>query len=258
MAPRITVENVSKRYGNGVGGVRVLEDISFEVEDGEFLVLVGPSGCGKTTLLKALAGLVEPSSGFVGVDGAPVDGPSDDVAMVFQDFLLLPWMTVLENVAMGLKVQEGMAAGPRREVAREWIDRIGLGGFENHYPSTLSGGMKQRVGLARALAVRPDVLLLDEPFGSVDAQTKHELQAELMELWNDEQKTVVFVTHDIDEAAFLADRVLVLSSSPATVVGEVEVDIDRPRWNRRLEVEGSDAFARTKQYVYDTIGLTHE
>lgn len=274
MTESIYVGDVTKHYGGAVttgdagtgtagtgaddsgDGLAVLEDVSFQVEAGEFVVIVGPSGCGKTTLLKTIAGLVDPSSGDVHVGGRPVVGPSREVAMVFQDFVLLPWKTVLENVALGLKVQEGMARGPRRTRAREWVRRVGLEGFEDHYPSALSGGMQQRVGLARALAVDPDILLMDEPFGSIDAQTRQALQADLLELWAEEQKTVVFVTHDVDEAIFLADRVLVLSSKPATVVGEYTVDIDRPRWDRRLEVEGCDAFERAKQAIYETIGVT--
>jgi NitT/TauT family transport system ATP-binding protein len=258
MTNSISVEGVSKYYGDDGDRLCVFDDVTFGIDEGEFVVVVGPSGCGKTTLLKMIAGIVEPSSGTIHVDDQPVDGPSSDVAMVFQDFVLLPWNTVLENVAVGLKIQESMSTAERQEIARRWLERVGLEEYADSYPSELSGGMQQRVGLARALAVDPGTLLMDEPFGSLDAQTKHELQTQLLELWSTERKTILFVTHDIDEAIYLADRILVLSSKPARVMGETTVDIDRPRWTRRLEVEGSDEFTRAKQYVYDELGLTYQ
>jgi NitT/TauT family transport system ATP-binding protein len=258
MTNSISVEGVSKHYGDDGDRLCVFDDLTFTVEQGEFVVVVGPSGCGKTTLLKMVAGIVDPSAGTIRVDGEPVTGPSADLAMVFQDFVLLPWNTVLENVAVGLKIQEQLPKADRQAIAREWLEKVGLAEYADSYPSELSGGMQQRVGLARALAVDPGTLLMDEPFGSLDAQTKHELQTHLLELWSTEQKTILFVTHDIDEAIYLADRILVLSAKPATVVGETTVDIDRPRWTRRLEVEGSDEFGRVKQYVYDELGLTYQ
>lgn len=257
MTAAISVADVRKQYGPAEGGLTVFEDVSFAVEEGEFVVVVGPSGCGKTTLLKLVAGLVEPTGGEIAVGGQPVDGPTDDAAMVFQDFVLLPWKSVLENVALGLRLQ-GEDDATCKRVARDWIDTVGLAGYEEHYPRDLSGGMRQRVGLARALAVDPSILLMDEPFGSIDAQTRSTLQNELLELWADHRKTVLFVTHDIDEAIFLADRVLVLSETPATIAGEIPVDIDRPRWDRRLEVERSEEFARVKRYVRERLGLAPE
>ncbi|MFB6081306.1 MAG: ABC transporter ATP-binding protein [Halanaeroarchaeum sp.] len=258
MADRIALRDVGLRFGADGGGIQVFEDLSFSVADHEFVVVVGPSGCGKTTLLKLLAGLIEPDTGSVIVDGEPVDGPSPQVAMVFQNFVLLPWLTVLENVALGLKVQEGIPTEDRRRRAREWIEKVGLGGYEDAQPSELSGGMQQRVGLARALAVDPDVLLMDEPFGALDAQTRDSLQSELLELWATERKTIVFVTHDIDEAIYLADRILVLSPKPARVVDEMTVDIPRPRWGRRLDIESGEAFQRLKARLREDLGLVHD
>lgn len=258
MKRSIDVMNVSKRYGEPPDGVSVFENLSFSVADEEFVVIVGPSGCGKSTLLEMIAGITPPSSGTITVESTPIDTPSPAVAMVFQNFVLLPWKSVLENVAMGLKVQEGMAKEPRERIAREWIEKVGLDGYEDNYPAELSGGMKQRVGLARALAVDPKILLMDEPFGALDAQTRDGLQSELLELWSSEQKTVLFVTHDIEEAIYLADRILVLSTKPATIVDEMTVDIDRPRWGRRLEIESSEEFGRVKARLREDLGLTHD
>ncbi|MFB6150764.1 MAG: ABC transporter ATP-binding protein [Haloarculaceae archaeon] len=255
MTGTISLDRVSKFYGDGGDGLRVFEDLSFTVEENEFVVIVGPSGCGKTTLLKIIAGVVEASEGTVRVGDSPIDGPTADTALVFQDFQLLPWKSVLENVALGLKVQENMDKGPRREIAREWLRKVGLDDFAESQPAELSGGMKQRVGLARALAVDPRILLMDEPFGSLDAQSRDALQSELLELWADQRKTILFVTHDIDEAIYLADRILVMSTKPSTILGDVAVDIDRPRWNRRLEIEQSDEFARIKGFLREKLGL---
>lgn len=232
----------------------VLCDISLSVPANEFAVVLGPSGCGKTTFLRLLDGTLQPTHGDITYDGESIIGPRPDVARVFQEFALLPWRSVLENVELGLKVQEGMDRTRRRQLAKEWIDRVGLAGEESSYPAELSGGMKQRVGLARALAVDPKVLLMDEPFGSLDAQTKEEMQRELLELW-DRSKTVVFVTHDIDEAIFLADRIFVLSDKPATVTSVVEVKFDRPRWNHRTTIEEHDEFARLKRNLRRDLGL---
>ncbi|MFW5918790.1 MAG: ABC transporter ATP-binding protein [Halanaeroarchaeum sp.] len=254
----IDVKNVSKRYGTPPDAVSVFENLSFAVAESEFVVILGPSGCGKTTLLEMVAGIATPSSGSITVEGSPIDEPSPEVAMVFQNFVLLPWKTVLENVAMGLKVQEGMDREPRERIAREWIEKVGLAGNEDSKPKELSGGMRQRVGLARALAVDPKILLMDEPFGALDAQTRDGLQSELLELWSNERKTVLFVTHDIEEAIFLADRILVMSEKPATIVDEMTVDIDRPRYGRRLEIESSEAFERAKARLRSDLGLRRD
>ena len=245
------------RFGTGgdaTGTVRVFEDLSLRVEAGEFVAVVGPSGCGKTTLLRIVDGLVEPTEGSVRIAGERVPGPRRDVATVFQDFGLFPWRTVVENVALGLEIRDWPAT-KRRERAHEWIDTVGLAGFAEAYPDELSGGMKQRVGLARALAVEPDVLLMDEPFGALDAQTREVLQTELLRLLDERRRTVMFVTHDIEEAVFLADRVVVLSGTPARVVRDVTVEFERPRWPRRASVEASDRFEEIRRRVRSDLGL---
>jgi NitT/TauT family transport system ATP-binding protein len=258
MAKSIRVEGLSKSFGSGRDEITVFEDVSFSVDAEEFLVILGPSGCGKTTLLKIIAGITDQTDGEVTLKGASrsTDARSNaDVSMVFQDFMLLPWKTVLENVALGLKVQGGLEKERRHEIAQEWIERVGLNGYEACYPTELSGGMQQRVGLARALAVDPEILLMDEPFGSLDAQTKDQLQTQLLELWHDDRKTVVFVTHDIDEAIYMADTILVLSKKPATIVDRVAIDFERPRWKQRLEIESSDRFTEIKSRLRTDLGL---
>lgn len=254
MGSNITVENVSKYYGEGEAPVHVLDSIDFSVDEREFLVVLGPSGCGKTTLLKMLDGLVEPSSGRITVDGSPVTEPRGDVALVFQNFGLFPWRTVRRNITLGLEIQ-GVTKEQRRRRADELIELVGLSGFEENYPSELSGGMQQRVGLARALAVDPEVLLMDEPFGALDAQTKDQLQTELLQLWGERRKTAVFITHDISEAVFLADRILVMSPKPSEILYETDVDFERPRWNRRVEIERSDRFARIEREIREQLNL---
>lgn len=250
MAPKITLRGVSMAFDD----LRVLDGVDLEVEAGEFLTVIGPSGCGKTTLLRLVDGLADPDAGEVLVDGDPVTGPRRDVATVFQDFRLFPWRTVRDNVALGLDVRD-VPREERDERAEEWIRRVGLEGFADAYPSELSGGMRQRVGLARALAVDPDVLLMDEPFGALDAQTRDMLQRELLRLLEGTEKTVLFVTHDVGEAVFLADRVVVLSTKPASVGRDLPVEFDRPRYDRRLEVEGSDRFEALKRDLRRELGL---
>jgi NitT/TauT family transport system ATP-binding protein len=255
MAVEIEVERVSKTYGDGADALDVLDDVEFAVEGREFVCILGPSGCGKTTLLKMMDGLVEPTSGAVRLRGREVTGPTTAAALVFQEFELFPWRTVLDNVALGLEI-EGVGEAERYAVARDWIDRVQLDGFEDKYPSELSGGMQQRVGLARALAVDPEVLLMDEPFGALDAQTKDRMQTQLLRLWEQEKKTVVFVTHDIRESIFLADRVLVMGTKPSDVVADVSVDFERPRWSRRVEVENDARFEALERELRDHLGLT--
>ena len=254
MDNKIKVEDITKSYGEGKGKVQVLNEINFAVDDREFVVILGPSGCGKTTLLKMIDGLISPTSGTITMDGDPITEPKPELALVFQNFGLFPWRTVRKNIILGLEIQ-GVAkdAGQRR--ADELIELIGLEGFEESYPSELSGGMQQRVGLARALAVDPEVLLMDEPFGALDAQTKDQMQTELLKLWEEKRKTVVFITHDISEAVYLADRILVMSSKPSTIVHEVDVDFERPRWNRRLEIESDDRFEQIERELRDHLDL---
>lgn len=224
----VDIENVSKYYQSQDGQIHALEGISFDIYRGEFVCLLGPSGCGKTTLLRIIAGFESPTSGRIELNGRAVTGPTTDLGVVFQEYLLFPWLTVQRNVMFGLKEQE-MTEQARERRALEMIDLVGLDSFEDSFPKELSGGMKQRVGIARALAVDPSILLMDEPFGSVDAQTRDRLHRELISIWEETGKTVVFVTHDVEEAIKLADRILVLSSSPGRIREEIDIELDRPR-----------------------------
>ena len=219
----VRVTNLTKEYD---GGIRALDGLSFDLPKGELTSIIGPSGCGKTTTLKIIAGLVEATAGEVLVKDGPVRGPGPDRAFVFQDFALMPWATVLRNAAFGLELR-GVPRKEREAVAREYIAKVNLSGFENAYPHQLSGGMRQRVGLARALAVDADILLMDEPFASVDEQIRRKFQEDLLDLLRDEEKTVVFVTHSIEEAVYVSDQVVILTRGPAHVSKVVRPGIDR-------------------------------
>jgi NitT/TauT family transport system ATP-binding protein len=208
--------------------VRALERFDIDVNEGEFLSIVGPSGCGKSTFLNVLLGLIKPDSGDLTLRGQRVAGPGTDRAMVFQEFGLLPWRTVRHNVELGLELK-GMAADERHKVSDRLIEMVGLIGFDTHYPHELSGGMKQRVGLARALATDPEVLLMDEPFAALDAQTRDLMQVELLRIWQETRKTVLFVTHQIDEAIYLSDRVMVMTRRPGHAKKIFAIDLPRPR-----------------------------
>ncbi len=227
-APRVGVKSVGKRYDGAQGPVRALSDVTFDVTDGEFVCVVGPSGCGKTTLFRIIAGLEQPTEGQVLLDGDPLDGPTTDLGLVFQEYHLFPWLTVADNVGFGPD-HTGMDRDVRDARVRELVDLVGLGGSADSYPRDLSGGMKQRVALARALALDPGLLLMDEPFGAVDAQTKRMLQDELLDIWTETGKTVLFVTHDVEEAVRLADRVIVMAADPGRIKTVVDVDLPRPR-----------------------------
>ena len=205
-----------------------IDSFSIAIEEGEFVTIVGPSGCGKSTFLKIVDGLVEPTGGKLLLDGRPISGPGRDRAMVFQDASLFPWYTVLDNVAYGLQCQ-GVSRKEARARAEPFIELVGLTGFGHHYPYELSGGMQQRVNLARALAVDPELLLMDEPFAALDAQTREVMQSELLNIWQRAHRTVLFITHQIDEAIYLSDRVLVMSARPGRLLADVPVDIPRPR-----------------------------
>ncbi|HEX8417030.1 MAG TPA: ABC transporter ATP-binding protein, partial [Methylobacterium sp.] len=224
----IEVRDFGLRYETMEGAVEAVSDVSLKVEPGEFVSIIGPSGCGKSTLLNALAGFLTPSSGTVTVDGETIDGPAADRGMIFQQYSLFPWKTVRENVEFGLKMK-GMGANERQRAARTLLGLAGLLPFENHYPDRLSGGMKQRVGIVRALATGPRILLLDEPFGALDAQTRLIMQQILTNMWQRLKISVLFVTHDIDEAIFLSDRVYVMTARPGTIKAEVVVPLPRPR-----------------------------
>ena len=226
----------------------VLDDVNLQVAQGEFCCLIGPSGCGKSTLLRIIAGLVHPDSGTVAVGGVRTVAPRLDVGVVFQSFNLFPWRSVVDNVALGL--ENRYPRDERKRRAREWLGVVGLDGFENFYPSQLSGGMQQRVGIARALAIEPSILLMDEPFGSVDAQTRLLMQGELMRLWAADRKTVIFVTHDVEEALFLGDRVVVFSGRPGRIIENIEVPFDRPREDH---LRGDPAFARLKESLWERL-----
>jgi NitT/TauT family transport system ATP-binding protein len=230
---QLRVENLSKTYErreswNSARALRVFENISFSVGEGEFVSIIGPSGCGKSTLLNLAAGLDDANGGTVYVDGARVEGPGLDRGVVFQEFALFPWLTVLGNVAFGLR-SKGISGAERDAIAKKYVQLVGLGGFESYHPYRLSGGMRQRVGLARALAIEPAALLMDEPFGALDAQTRETMQNALSQIWEQTRKTVLFITHDIREAIYLSDRVLVLSGRPSTLTMTLDVDLPRPR-----------------------------
>ena len=232
---KLELVDVTKIFGAEKEEMKALESINLEVKENEFLCFIGPSGCGKTTLLRMVAGLDYPSSGKIILDGKEIKGPSPDRGMVFQEFSLFPWRTVIKNVTFGLEIQ-GIDRGEQYKIAKEYIELVGLKGFENRYPYELSGGMKQRVAIARALATNPAILLMDEPFGSVDAQTRNILQEELLEIWKRTKKTVLFVTHSVDEAVYLADRVAVMSTRPGCLIKCLDIDIPRPRKRTSMEV----------------------
>lgn len=248
---KIELDGISKRFtwtSKGVPHeVMALEDVSLSIRENEFLTMIGPSGCGKTTLLRIIASLTPPSAGQVLVDGVPVTKPGPERSMVFQSFGLFPWKTVLDNVKFPLIVRK-MSEDAASEIARTHLRKVGLEKFASSHPHQLSGGMQQRVGLARALATDPDVLLMDEPFGALDAQTRELMQEELERLWQDARKTVVFVTHDLDEAVLLADRILLLSRRPGRVRSVVSVDLPRPRWEQ--DVRSHPEFPRLRSEIW--------
>jgi len=224
----LSVSNISLTYGTGEKSVLALDGISFEVRPNEFTVIVGPSGCGKSSLLYIAAGLTEATAGTIHTGGKLVTGPGADRGMVFQSYTLFPWLTVRNNVEYGLK-RKGMAQPERNRIVDHYLGEIGLKAFADHYPKQLSGGMMQRVAIARALANDPDILLMDEPFGALDSQTRHSMQRLLLRVWENTQKTVAFVTHDIDEAILLGDRVIVMTARPGKVKADIRIGIQRPR-----------------------------
>jgi NitT/TauT family transport system ATP-binding protein len=252
---KIAVRNVAKTFRLADGKeVDAVQNINFEIEDaysregrdvGEFRVLLGPSGCGKSTLLRLIAGLDQPDSGEVLVNDHPVRGPGKDRGMVFQKYTSFPWLTVADNIAYGLKIN-GVPEAQRKEIVAQLIQDIGLSGFESAYPETLSGGMQQRVAIARTLALRPAVILMDEPFGALDAQTRSEMQLLLLKVWDETASTILFVTHDVEEAIYLADRIFVMSAHPGTIVEDVQVPFDRPR---SLDLKQRNEFHELQNYV---------
>jgi len=227
---KVRAENITKEFPNkskGPGSI-ALSRINLQIKDGEFFAIVGPSGCGKSTFLEIVAGLVKPTSGSIYIDDEVIIGPDHNRGIVFQGYALFPWRTVMGNVAYGLE-EKGVLQPERDEICIKYISLVGLSGFEKHYPHELSGGMKQRVAIARALAYNPDILLMDEPFAALDAQTREILQVELLRIWNETKKTVLFVTHNIEEAVFLADRIAVMSGRPGQIKKIIDVPLSRPR-----------------------------
>ena len=250
----VELQGVSKSFHKTVKDssteLKALADVTLSIRENEFISIIGPSGCGKTTLLKMIDGLLPCDSGEILINGRKVTAPGPERALVFQTFALLPWRTVLANVEFSLELRR-VPKEERARTAREYIRRVGLGEFENHYPHELSGGMQQRAGLARALAVNPMILLMDEPFGSVDAQTRQLLQDELLELWQREQKTVIFITHSMDEAVYLSDRVVVMTPRPGQVAEILDVPLPRPRV--AMDVRRDRRFVDLTNYIWDSL-----
>mgnify|MGYP001479047056 CR=1 FL=1 len=225
---KLKVENLSKKFDTPNGEILALNKINFQIFRREFISVIGPSGCGKTTLIRILAGLDFPSSGNVFLEGKKMEGPGAERGMVFQDYTLFPWLSVKKNVMFGLEIK-GLGKLKAEAEAMEWLDIVGLAKFADAYPEQLSGGMKQRVAIARSLANRPEILFLDEPFGALDAQTRSSMQAYLLKIWQNVDVTVFFVTHDLDEAIYLSDRILVLRANPGEIDELIEVPVPRPR-----------------------------
>ena len=244
---RICVRNLHKRYRSGDGEVAALAGVDLEVGEGEFITIVGPSGCGKSTLLYILGGFIGADSGTAAVDGEPVAGPGVDRGIVFQEYALFPWLTVAQNIRYGLEMT-GVPRAERSPIVERLIATIGLEGFEHRFPRELSGGMKQRVAIARTLAYDPKILLLDEPFGALDALTRETMQDELLRLWQATRKTVVMVTHDVNEAVYLSDRVCVMSKLPGRIVEEFNVVLDRKLGRETLVL--SEAYTSIRNAVW--------
>jgi len=248
---RLCIRDVAKTFpGNrGKAPTQALRPVSLDVEDNDFITVLGPSGCGKSTLLRLVAGLETPSSGEILLDGARVQGPGADRGVVFQSYTLFPWLTVRQNICFGLR-EKAMPETMQREISSQYIAKVGLRGFEDHYPKQLSGGMQQRVAIARALANDPKILLLDEPFGALDNQTRVLMQELLLGIWESARKTVMFVTHDIDEAIFMASRVVVFSARPGRIKADVAVDLPHPRhYTIKTSTEFMDLKARLTEEI---------
>ena len=245
----VTIDDVAVVFGVGADAHTAVESTTLDVQPGEFLCILGPSGCGKSTLLNSVAGFVQPTAGAVKVDGKAVTQPGPDRGMVFQQYSLMPWKTVRDNVAFG-PLLAGHSRSEAQSIAYTFLNMVGLSRFAKHYPSELSGGMQQRVGIARALANYPSVLLMDEPFGALDAQTRLMMQENLLRIWEDFGTTVMFVTHDVDEAVFLADRVVVMSAAPGRIIDDFKVDIPRPR---TPEIYTDETFVALKRRCMERI-----
>lgn len=247
----IELNRVMVTFPQPDGGVFLaVNGFDLQVEKGEFVTIVGPSGCGKSTILSVVDGLIRPSGGEVLIYGEPVTGPGSDRALVFQEFALLPWRTVESNIMLGLELQHTLPRAKIVDLVRRYIMMVNLQGFEHHYPHQLSGGMRQRVGIARALAVNPQILLMDEPFAALDAQTREIMSSELLRIWEQEKKTVLFVTHSIDEAVYLGDRIVVLTGCPGCVKEIIPVSLARPR---SLAIKDEPEFVHMRRHIWDLL-----
>ena len=242
-AAKLHIHHVSKIYHTDGHEVLAIDEIDLRIKNKEFATILGPSGCGKSTLLRIVAGLAKPTGGVVRLDGKIISGPGQDRGMVFQSYTLFPWLTVKENIQFGLEVS-GMPKVQQEQIAHEFVGKVGLKGFEKAYPKGLSGGMKQRVAIARALANNPAILLLDEPFGALDAQTRALMQELLTQVWEDLHKTILFVTHDVEEAIFLSDRVFVMTARPGKIKAEIDIPLERPR---NYEMKATESFLNLKR-----------
>lgn len=249
---KIQVCDVSHVFSSADKEFLAVDRATLEIPTGQFVSILGPSGCGKTTLMRMMYGLIKPSAGTVLIDGKPVTGPRPESAMVFQDHNLLPWRNVLENVEFGLELA-GMPAARRRDRAMHAITEVGLENFTRSYPFQLSGGMRQRVGLARALCMEPQVLFMDEPFGALDAQTRELMQFQLLKIWEQHRITVVFVTHDIGEAIYLSDRVVVMSARPGRIKTVQEIDLPRPRWVSDQDIRTSEQTMAYRRQIWELL-----
>ena len=245
----VEVERLTKLFVRGSSRVEAIRDLSLRVDDGEFIAVVGPSGCGKSTFLHILGGFIPKSMGSMRVDGREVDSPGCDRGMMFQDLALFPWRTVAGNVGWALEAQ-GWPRAERDAVVERYLSMVGLSAFRQHYPNELSGGMRQRVALARLLAFDPGVLLMDEPFGALDAQTRELMQEELQRIWLETRKTILFVTHDIEEAVYLGDRVVVFTARPGQTKAVIEIDLARPR---SIEIKKSPEFVAYRNTIWDLL-----
>lgn len=246
----VTISDLKKVYTSGNERETALENISLTIDGGEFYSVVGPSGCGKSTLLYLIAGFLEATEGSISIDGEPVTGPGPDRGLVFQDYALFPWRTVMDNVTYGLE-EMGMDEEEQKATAQKHIDMMDLSGSEDKYPKELSGGMKQRVALARTLVYDPNILLMDEPFGSLDRPLRESLQDHLLDIWNDLEKTVIFITHDVEEAVYLSERVNIMTRGPGTTKDVVEIDLDRTK--DREDIITSMEFTNVKNTVWKSL-----
>ena len=255
VAPKMQVDNLSVVFSSAAGDVTAIANMSLDIAQGEFVAIVGPSGCGKSTLLKVASGLVAARAGSIRIDGTVVDGPPPGVGFMFQRDTLLPWMTVTDNISVGCELA-GLEPSKRPARIAELIDLVRLNGFESHHPGALSGGMRQRVSLARLLAYEPDIYLMDEPFGALDYQTKIVMGRELLRIWEAHRRSIVFVTHDIEEAVALADRVIVMSPRPGRIVAEHMVTLPRPRDPRALR--GDPEFGALCRAIWAGLSLSEQ